>query len=132
MDLKDQEDPLKLRYETTGFKVFDLDSDKRKFSYRYETTTFKVYNFDFDQKKWKLIKNIKEKALLLGHNQAISISTKKFDGFKSNHIYFLDDYKEGYFENTYGCHDMRVFNIKTHLLSPFFVVLNCGHLHYFG
>ena len=120
MDLKDQEDPLKLRYETTGFKVFDLDSDKRKFSYRYETTTFKVYNFDFDQKKWKLLKNIKEKALLLGHNQAISISTKKFDGFKSNHIYFLDDYKEGYFENTYGCHDMGVFNIKTHLFKPIF------------
>ncbi|KAL6351593.1 hypothetical protein AAG906_040947 [Vitis piasezkii] len=91
LDLKDEEDPLKLRYETTGFKVFDLDSDKRKFSYRYETTTFKVYNFDFDQKKWKLVKNIKEKALLLG-----------------------------YFENTYGCHDMGVFNIKTHLFKPIF------------
>ncbi|KAJ9708893.1 hypothetical protein PVL29_000743 [Vitis rotundifolia] len=53
MDLKDKEDPSKLRYETTSFKVFDLDSDKRKFSDRYETTTFKVYDFDFDKKKWK-------------------------------------------------------------------------------
>ncbi|KAJ9708890.1 hypothetical protein PVL29_000740 [Vitis rotundifolia] len=53
MDLKDKEDPSKLRYETTSFKVFDLDSDKRKFSDRYETTTFKVYDFDLDKKKWK-------------------------------------------------------------------------------
>ncbi|KAL7167473.1 hypothetical protein ACSBR2_038017 [Camellia fascicularis] len=58
----------------------------------YETTSFKVYEVDLSkEERWQEINNFGGSALFLGHNASISINASRFfPAIKPNCIYYTD------------------------------------------
>lgn len=53
----------------------------------------------------------------MDHNHSILVLMKDFIEFKQDCVYFVDNYKENYFEKAFECYDMRNFNLKTQVFK---------------
>jgi hypothetical protein len=112
------------------------------FSYEAEifpdqTVKFDIYKLDFSRNTWEFAKCIGDRALFLGTNQSLSLSTRDFPDLQANRIYFTDDsftiHKK---YPTYGGHDfghcdlggLAVYSLRFRgikiLPPPFWVMRN--------
>lgn len=63
---------------------------------------FMVYKLNFGEKTKTTLQTLSGRAILIGKDQAISVSTQDFPQIEGDSIYFLED----------GCDHMRVYNLK--------------------
>uniref|UniRef100_A0A5B7A288 F-box domain-containing protein n=1 Tax=Davidia involucrata TaxID=16924 RepID=A0A5B7A288_DAVIN len=79
-----------------------------------ETISFEVYKFDFSTKEWMKLDDLGDRALFVGDNCSMSLSTSQVLNCKSNSIYFTDDNVEWWpkcEEEQHGRFDMGVYNM---------------------
>ncbi|GMI99599.1 F-Box/DUF295 Brassiceae-specific 33 [Hibiscus trionum] len=79
----------------------------------YGTVLFHVYKLDSEGLKWMEVESLGDRALFLGGNQSVSVSTLSSPDCKNNCIYFTDDNwvrMDEYY--SYGGHDMGIYNLK--------------------
>ncbi|KAJ4826961.1 hypothetical protein Tsubulata_015808 [Turnera subulata] len=95
------------------------EDDTQPLVYPYRTLFFHVYKLDSDGERWVEVRDLKHKALFVGGNHSMSLSTKNFPGCKSNAIYFTDDNWDQMDEDfLYGGHDFGVFDLKKRTKKP--------------
>ncbi|KAJ4850444.1 hypothetical protein Tsubulata_048542 [Turnera subulata] len=95
------------------------DDDTQPLVYPYRTLFFHVYKLDSDGERWVEVHELKHKALFVGGNHSMSLSTKDFPECKSNAIYFTDDNWDQMDEDfLYGGHDFGVFDLKRRTKKP--------------
>ncbi|XP_027347649.1 F-box protein SKIP23-like [Abrus precatorius] len=63
---------------------------------------FKVYKLDEEWGTWVDVKNLRDRAFILGNSCNFSVSARELTGYKGNCIYFTEAY------------DNRVFNLEDH------------------
>ncbi|XP_022761172.1 probable F-box protein At4g22165 [Durio zibethinus] len=87
----------------------------------YRTCLFHVYKLDFIAQKWVEMESLGDRALFLGGNQSVSVSTQSFPNCEGNSIYFTDDFWEKMEEDyLYGGHDMGIYNLKDESVKPIY------------
>ncbi|KAF3457467.1 hypothetical protein FNV43_RR02125 [Rhamnella rubrinervis] len=62
---------------------------------------FKVYKLNLSEGRWMPLQGLSDEAILVGHANAVLISTRDFPEFEENSIYYGGE----------GC-DLRVYNLK--------------------
>ncbi|KAL5730499.1 hypothetical protein ACHQM5_003308 [Ranunculus cassubicifolius] len=94
------------------------------------TTSFEVFKLDLVTKRWRKIYSLGDYAFFLGNNSSFSVRVSDRPGFKSNCIYFTDDYDhesmtydQGYCSDqglkSRGL-DMGIFSLRTRNMEPFY------------
>jgi hypothetical protein len=76
---------------------------------------FEAYELDLPNNYWRLVNNIGNDMLFLGYNQAFSISSCQYPGYRGNRIYFTDDPFVFIFRGDggkVGDHDIGIFNFE--------------------
>ncbi|KAK8480378.1 hypothetical protein V6N11_074078 [Hibiscus sabdariffa] len=87
----------------------------------YRTFLFHVYKMDFKELKWVEMDTLGDRALFVGGNQSVSVSTWCFLNCKKDCIYFSDDCWEKMEEDyLYGGHDMGIYNLNDGSLKPIY------------
>lgn len=76
---------------------------------------------DEKAKIWVAVKSLGDRAILLGYNRAICLSTATDPGFRANCIYYTDDYLQGCFEKSDGCYDMGIFSLEDGRIKQLFL-----------
>ncbi|KAI5348203.1 hypothetical protein L3X38_001090 [Prunus dulcis] len=77
----------------------------------YRTLRFCILKLNITAKKWEKVESsLRNRALFLGGNQSMSVSTRDFPELEENSIYFTDGY---------GGHDNGVYNIGNKVVKPF-------------
>ncbi|KAH7835010.1 hypothetical protein Vadar_022022 [Vaccinium darrowii] len=98
----------------------DLLSDEcsHPLVYPYKTLEFTVYRLNIIQRTWEEVESLGDRALFLGGNHSVSLSTPAAH-CKRNSIYFTDDYWERMNEDyLYGGHDVGVFSLDDKSVKP--------------
>ncbi|BFG14247.1 hypothetical protein CerSpe_005210 [Prunus speciosa] len=92
----------------------------------YRTLHFYILKLNITANKWEKVESpLRNRALFLGGNQSMSVSTRDFPELEENSIYFTDDrWEEINYVEDYGGHDVGVYNIgnkivKTLVLDQF-------------
>lgn len=95
----------------------------------YRTLQFRVYKLDACREKWEKVDDhwgfLQKRALFLGGNESVSVSTRDFPECEEASIYFTDDNWDEMnstdyaCENyTYGGHDLGVYNLEKGVTKP--------------
>ncbi|KAA8526986.1 hypothetical protein F0562_008785 [Nyssa sinensis] len=88
----------------------------------YGTVRFDVYKLHRQQNKWSYIKSIGDRALFLGINHSLSLSSKDFPELRGNSIYFTDDDLDELRteETSIGGLDLGIFNLEDNSVKPYY------------
>ncbi|XP_050133142.1 putative F-box protein At5g55150 [Malus sylvestris] len=110
-----------------GTAVLEGDLDEYGYFCPYRTLQFYVLKLNFTANKWEKIESLRGRALFLGGNQSMSVSTPDFLECEENSIYFTDDrWDEINFnagsvdDNGYGGHDVGIYNIGNKVVKPIY------------
>ncbi|PQM36107.1 F-box protein [Prunus yedoensis var. nudiflora] len=87
----------------------------------YRTLRFYILKLNITGKKWEKVESsLRNRALFLGGNQSMSVSTRDFPELEENSIYFTDDrLRDINFQFDCSGHDNGVYNIGNKVVKPF-------------
>ncbi|PQP98079.1 putative F-box protein [Prunus yedoensis var. nudiflora] len=112
-----------VKHEDIGEGDLRQDSD---YICPYRTLHFYILKLNITANKWEKVESLlRNRALFLGGNQSMSVSTRDFPELEENSIYFTDDrWEEINYVEDYGGHDVGVYNlgnkiVKTLVLDQF-------------
>lgn len=91
----------------------------------YKTKNFYVNKLDLGLQKWVKIDSLEDQVLFVGLNESTSFSTLSIQGCQGNSIYFTDDNWDHiniYEHDSYGGHDMGIFNLSDKNVKEIFEV----------
>ncbi|XP_034675006.1 F-box protein SKIP23-like [Vitis riparia] len=101
--------------------TYDVEPDQTSLIYR--TTRFQVCRLDSKAPRWEVVSSLGDRALFLGENLSLSLSSVDFPGCKGNCIYYTDDYSEDNYDGIGGEQDLGIFNLEDGSIEP----LPCSH-----
>ncbi|BFG14248.1 hypothetical protein CerSpe_005230 [Prunus speciosa] len=86
----------------------------------YRTLRFYILKLNITAKKWEKVESsLRNRALFLGGNQSMSVSTRDFPELEENSIYFTDDrWRDINFQFDCDGHDNGVYNIGNKVVKP--------------
>ncbi|KAM5553340.1 putative F-box protein [Rosa sericea] len=92
-------------------------------TFPYRTLHFHIFRLSSTSKEWEKVECLHDRALFLGGNHSMSVSSRVFPECQENSIYFTDDnsYEMSlkYFANDKeGGHDIGVYNLKDKVVEP--------------
>ena len=97
--------------------TYDVELDQTNMIYR--TTRFQVCRLDWKSPNWEVVRSLDDRALFLGGNLSLSLSSVDFPGCKGNCIYYTDDYSEDNYDDSHGGEqDLGVFNLEDGSIEP--------------
>lgn len=95
---------------------------------QYRTTRFDVFKLEKrslvnGQINWSIVESLRNQVLFVGPNHSFALSADVFPQFRSNCIYFTEDYLEGYISRPYGrgCHDTGVYSLDDRSVESFYL-----------
>ncbi|KAK9931294.1 hypothetical protein M0R45_018573 [Rubus argutus] len=114
------------------FVVRTIGNSYENKNFRYRTKDFYIFKMNRWNSQLEKVECLHDRALFLGGNQSMSLSTRSFTEIKDNSIYFTDDHWSGmnlnyyYYHGTeedgyihYGGHDLGVYNLEDRAVKPF-------------
>ncbi|KAL5732964.1 hypothetical protein ACOSQ2_032656 [Xanthoceras sorbifolium] len=94
---------------------------ERRHNSSYATLKFHVFKVDLSTNTWTKIKELGNRALLLGNSTSIFVEASYNSFCKSNYIYFTDDNGETYrHEGDGGGTYLGIYNFEDGSITPYF------------
>ncbi|GAB4854025.1 hypothetical protein Ancab_022607 [Ancistrocladus abbreviatus] len=83
----------------------------------WRTWGFSVFKLDLFTGKWTSVKCLDGCSLFVGNNSSFHVQASGCLGFRSNCIYFTDDYSGLY--DTASSYDMGIYSFEDHKIEPY-------------
>ncbi|XP_025648257.2 F-box protein SKIP23-like [Arachis hypogaea] len=77
-----------------------------------KTLKFEIYELKKNEKTWSRIYRLENYILVIGLNSSVQILPSNFLNCKGNQIYFTDEMREVYLENTTPSYEIGIFDLE--------------------